>query len=214
MPNLDKSKMKLVRETRWHREYELDEPNHLFQESKFADGSASITLEQLEREWPTWSAWERIDFCYELSPPGCACMPEVLRFVMQYGDYETWSGIAADIVHHLPREEAVPFLLRVCRNCPPEDASNLSQALAKIGAPEAVSIIRSHLDSLWHNEELSKPAAHINWIASSVTFCIQHLLELGEISSDLAEKYRLLLDHPNESNRQSARNFLSKHFER
>ena len=62
MPNLDKSKMKLVRETRWHREYALEEPNHLFQESKFADGSASVTLEELEKEWPTWSEWERIDF--------------------------------------------------------------------------------------------------------------------------------------------------------
>ena len=140
-------------------------------------------------------------------------MPEVLRFVMQHGVHETWSGIASDIAHYLPREEGIPFLLRVCRTCPPEAASNLSQAIAKTGAPAAVPIIRSHLDRLWSNEDLFKPEQHINSIAPGVTFFIQHLLELGETSPDLVEKYRMLLNHPNDSNRQSARNFLSKYFE-
>src|SRR5205814_2729061 len=119
----------------------------------------------------------------------------------------------SDIVHYLPREEGVAFLLQVCRSCPPEGAENLTQALAKAGAPEAVSIIRNHLDRLWSNDDLFKPAAHISCIASSVTFYIQHLLELGENSPDLVEKYRMLLDHPTESNRQSTRNLLSKYFE-
>src|SRR5437762_71264 len=212
MPELDKSKMKLVRETRWHREYAMEQPDHVYQESNFADGSASITLEELEKEWPTWSDWERIDFCEEVDSPGCACMPEVLRFVMQHGDLETWSCIALQVVHCLPREEAVPFLLHACRSCPPEDASNFCQALAKTGAREAVSIIRSHLDRLWTHQGLFQSEKHINVIASSAAFAIQHLLELGDSSPDLSDKYRMLLNHPAELNRQSAQNFLSKYF--
>jgi hypothetical protein len=208
----DKRKMRLVRETRWHREYALEEPDHYFVESKFADGSAYVTLEDLAREWPAWSDWERTDFCQEVGHATFPHLPDILRFVMRNGDLKTWSGLALNLVHHLPADEVIPFLIEVCTQCPAGEGTNLLQALARSGAPEAHEILRSHLDRLWADERVFREEKFFNSFAADTTFCLQHLLELGENSPDLAEKYQALLKHPNESNRRSARHFLSKYF--
>src|SRR6058998_1960129 len=116
--------MKLSRETRWHREYALEEPKAFYMESKFADGSASITLAELEREWPTWSDWERIDFCQEVGSATFAHLPDILRFVMQHGKMEHWSAIATYVVAHIPADEAILFLLETSSRCELGHAAN------------------------------------------------------------------------------------------
>jgi hypothetical protein len=210
--NIDKSKMKLRRETRWHREYALEEPNRFFQESKFADGSAAITLAELEKEWPTWNDWERIDFCQELCAANCPDSPDILRFVMAHGEPQHWSGIALDIVYHLPPDEAIPFLLDAYTRFDSERADNIIQALAKSGAPEAHKVLREHLQKLWAHPDLFTEHKYINGVAAAAGNCLRHLLDLGESPEEFRGKYEALLRHPTESNRQIAQNFLTKHF--
>ena len=225
----DKSKMKLVSETRWHREYALPEPGHFCRESKFFDGSASITLEELEREWPNWSEAERIDFCWSVGqalPTGDGCgkkfqgaqtgkdvfsrLPDMLRFIMRQGNHRTWSAVALDIVRLLPKEESIPFLIMACRKCAMGEGGNLLQALAISGSPDARPMIRDCLDRLWQDKRMFQEEKHINHFAAEATHCIRYLLKLGDASPDLAEKCRALVNHPTPANRDSARNFLEK----
>src|SRR5688572_19601313 len=147
--NFDRSKLKLRRETHWYRVYDMEAPDHSFHESKFRDGSATITLAELKKEWPTWSDWERTDFCQEVCEPGCRDMPEVLQFVMAQGEPRHWAAIALKVVYHLPADETIPFLLNACEKSDPEHLSNIMQALAKSGAPEAHNVLRDHLSRLW-----------------------------------------------------------------
>lgn len=201
-----------MQETRWHRKYAMEEPNHYFVESKFADGSAYITLEELAREWPAWSERERIDFCQEVGRATFPHLPDILRFVMRNGDLDTWSGVASVLGCHFPADEVISFLIEACSRSPVAEGINLLQALARSGASEAHEVLRNHLDRLWADERVFREEKYINSFAADTTFCVQYLLELGENSPDLTEKYNALLNHPNESNRRSAHNFLSKYF--
>jgi hypothetical protein len=178
--NIDKSKMKLRRETRWHREYEMQESGHFFVESKFRDGSATMTLPELKDQWSGWSDWEQIDLCQELCEAACPDFPDVLRFIMANGEPQHWSGIALDIVHHLPADEAIPFLFEAYSKSNSGRAGNFVQALAKSGAPEAHKVLRKHLQRLWENPDLFTEEKHINTIAADAAHCLGHLLDLGE----------------------------------
>ena len=208
----DLSKRILVKETRWHRHYALEEPRHFQRESKFADGSAHITLEELGAEWPSWSEGERIDFCQEVDRATFSHLPDILRFIMCHGDHRNWSGIALTIVRLLPADESIPFLLKACHESPVDEGSTHQQALAKSGAPEAHAMIRNRLECLWKDEGLFITEPHINHVASATIFCIKHLLELGETPAEFTDRYQALLNHPNESNRLQVQNFLAKHF--
>ena len=125
---------------------------------------------------------------------------------------KTWSGIALTMVRLLPADETIPFLLKACREAPPGDAINLLQALAKSGAPEAHAVHREHLERLWKHEGIFAIEPRINRITFAAIYCIKHLLELGESPVEFAEKYRTLLNHPNERYRQHVHNILGKHF--
>lgn len=92
----DLSKKKFVKETRWRRVYALEEPRHFYHESKFADGSAHITLEELAAEWPHWRQGERIDFCQEVGRATFSHLPDVVRFIMRNGDRENVVRNCAD----------------------------------------------------------------------------------------------------------------------
>lgn len=209
MRNRDFSNQKPVRETRWHREYALEEKDHFLVQSKFSDGSASITLKELEREWPGWDEGERIDFCQALGFSTVPNESELLRFVMRHGDHSTWSGCALSIVHCLPAEETMPFLLSACRTAPVGKAANLLQALTKSGTPEAHGVLRNHLERLWANPCLMKKDEHFNSLGSETVFCLRDLLELGERDPELTRKYHALLNHPDDFCREQAKNFLS-----
>ena len=43
-------------------------------------------------------------------------------------------------------------------------------------------------------------------------FCIEHLLRLGEAAAEFKSEFEALAAHPNEVNRDMARNLLGKYF--
>ena len=89
---MEGTRMVLAIETRFTRTYRVPEAERKTAKcggyivSRFMDGSASITAEQLRHEWPTWKEWERVDFCQSSSWLYKQIdYPEMLRFIMQHG---------------------------------------------------------------------------------------------------------------------------------
>lgn len=131
---------------------------------------------------------------------------------MEHGDSEQWSGIALSVAGRLPRDEAFNALLRALRKLEPGRSANITQAIALTKHPEADATLRRHLANLWSHPEVWKDDAFLNWVGFDVTMCIAHLMELGSSHSDFTEQVRRLSEHPCAGNRESCRNFLSKHY--
>ena len=181
--------------------------------SRFMDGSASMTADQLRREWPTFTDRERVDFCQE-----CSWLykqndyPEMLRFIMQQGTPEDWSGIAHLISVTLPAEEAFPFLVRALRSQGNGIGSNIIQGIAITKHPDAEATLRQHLQGVWERPTLWDDDSFLNWVAADAETCIKHLLELGAPAADFEEKVRRLSQHACKGNRESCRRWLSKDY--
>jgi hypothetical protein len=204
--------MKLVRETRWRRDYRQEGMEGIYIDSRFRDGSASITLAELEAEWPAWSSSERLDFAQQFRRSDSSGHLEILRFMMRHGDTRIWSAIASTVVYWLPHEESAPFVLHAYSVCDPTKAANIVQALAKTGLPEAHKIVRNHLATLWAHPDLLKEDRKINHVACGAVYCLRHLLAMGESPEEFRAKFEVLLNHPCEFNRKQAVNLLGKQF--
>ncbi len=204
--------MPLQLETRWSRYYENKQRKQGLVESKFMDGSASITLAQLEAEWATWDESERLDFCQSVCCVDATVLSGLLRYIMAHGDFVSWSACALSIAACLPADESVPFLTKACNEAPAGKAANFYQALAHTKAPEARPILNAALDRLWHRDDLLHINGVVNDTASDAMWCIKHLIELGEPVSNLRTKYETLSKHPNENNRRFVSWHLAKLF--
>lgn len=209
----DGVRIPLSREGRFSRSYNSKERKIGTVVSRFMDGSASITAAELEREWPTWGEDERLDFCQSCSwLHGQPDFPDMLRFIMRQGDPDDWSGIAMSVASELPRAEAFDILLRALDSTDIGCRSNLTQAIAITKHPEAEATLRRQLDAAWAHGKLWDNSKFINWVAFDVTTCIEHLIELGAPAIDFDERVRRLSRHACPHNRDSCRNFLSKHY--
>lgn len=210
---VDGVRLPLRRESRFSRSYHLDENKVVHEFSRFMDGSASISASELQREWPGWTEEMRSDFCQSSCfLDGQTDFPEMLRFIMEHGGPDDWSGIALSVASQLPREEAFDILVRALRSTELGRSSNISQAIAHTKHPDAESTLRSHLAALWSHHALWEDDAFVNWIAFDATTCIAHLIELGAPPSDFTEQVRRISEHICAHNRQSCRNFLSKRY--
>jgi hypothetical protein len=210
---MDGIRLPLRRERRFSRSYHSDEHKMGSEISRFMDGSASISASELQQEWPNWTDDIRSDFCQS------SCwlheqpdFPEMLRFIMQHGEPEHWSGIALSVASQLPRDEAFDTLFRALRSTELGHSSNISQAIAHTKHPDADATLRRHLAALWSHPSLWENADFVNWVGFDVTTCIAHLIELGAAPTDFTEQVHRLSEHTCSHNRESCRNFLSKHY--
>ena len=205
-------RMPLQRESRFLRSYESGDRGLWI--SRFMDGSASITAEELKRDWPSWTHELRMDFCNNCSWLGeQSDFADMLRFVMHHGDSANWSGVAISVAVHLPRDEAFGMLLRALQvtdvggNC-----ANLSQAIAHTKHPEAEAALRQHLQDVWAHPTLWDDDPFTNWVAFDARTCIQHLMELGASPADFEGQVRKLSEHVCAGDREGCRDWLSKHY--
>src|SRR2546426_756591 len=155
---------------------------------------------------------------------GCSCsqecswlheqpdFPEMVRFIMQHGSPDEWSAAALHAASQLPQDEAFDILFRALRTVELGHASNLTQAIAKTKHPSADATLHRHLDAVWEHPALWNNADFINWLAFEATTCITHLIELGASPEDFVAQVRRLSWHVCSHNRDSCRNFLSKHY--
>src|SRR5262245_60424430 len=127
------TKADLDRETRWSRHYsKKPERRQHYGESRFMDGSATITLAELEAHWSEWPDHERMDFSHAFGTWGQK-VPErlaILRFLVANGDHQhCWWAIALPVGRELPPEESVPILRRWCESAEVGSAANYFQAI-------------------------------------------------------------------------------------
>jgi hypothetical protein len=208
------ARIPLTRETGFSRTYHSKELNMTHDVSKFMDGSASITLGELERDWGTWMDDERLDFlnaCDWLDQQ--EDFPDMLRFIFRVGETEDWSAIALCIAGHLPKDDAFNLLVTGLRTAQIGQSSNFAQGIARTKHPEAASTLRQHLQRIWQQESIWDDDPFLNWIAFDATTCITHLIEIGAPQSEFEDKVLQLSRHANSGNRDCCRNFLGKYYD-
>jgi hypothetical protein len=203
-------------ETRWSRTYVNGSGQVVFQESKLNDSTASITLKELEAEWPSWDEAERSDFCNQLGLANRRIVPEfgeMLRFIMENGSIEQQSSCAQAIGRRLPPEESVPFLAWALEECPLGDASNFLEALCQTRAPQAIPLLRERLRVLWNDDHMWEAPGSGNEIGHESVLVIEHLIKMGEPSTDYAGHYDELVKHPDLLTREVAKIQLARYFD-
>lgn len=202
----------LEREGRFSRYYYSEEQRHGAEVSKFEDGSASISLDQLKEGWAHWSKRDKRDF---LSASNAlfrqADYPEMLRFLMTQDDPDVWSGIAMPVGGCLPQDEAFE-LLNGALNRVESHTANITQGISITRHPKAAASLRGHLDKLWSHPQLWDDDPFTNWPAFDAICCIAHLLDLGVDSADLEPRVRALSKHACAGTRDSCGTFLSKYY--
>lgn len=204
--------MELVYETRWSRHYKDDDLQMRVVESKFADGSASISVRELAGEWEKWEPKEKHDFCQAVTQSRSDHLPDILRFIMKAGDTETWALVATAVVRNLPKGEAFSFISEACRNCPVGKGEPFYQALCFHRWPEAVPVLRECLQRTWADRRLLSEDSIYDWAAHDAVCLIEFLCQMGDRSPDLREKYKILSQHPLNNSRQNAIHRLSGYF--
>jgi hypothetical protein len=210
---LDGIRLPLDRESRFMRHYHSHEHKMASSFSRFADGSASITASELQREWGNWTEDLQMDFCYSCYFLfGQSDFPEMLRYIMEHGGHKHWCAVALQIVYHLPSDEAFDFLVRALRSMNMVNTSNITQAIAETKRPDAKPVLRNHLAALWTQSALWDNVDFMNWMAHDATTCISHLVKLGAPPSDFTEQARQLSGHACSCNRAKCRQYLSKYY--
>jgi len=206
--------MELVRETRWSMHYSDELLGLKLVQSKFADGSATITMEELSEQWPTWRPEEKADFCYAINEAKLDILPDIYRYIMTVDppDYESWSAIAAWVVRKLPESEFSPWLEEACITCPVGKGEKLMQAFALSKTPKAVETLRKCLHRAWNNPQIFVAEGYIDHAAMDAVVCMECLLQMNQGSPDFAEKYQVLANHGIAVNRESAVSRLSMYF--
>ncbi len=200
-------------EGRYTRHHHSEDSKMSFDVSRFMDGSARISADELEREWGGWAYEDQLDFCRSCSwLAGQADFPVMLRFVMMNGGEDDWSGIAGSVARDLPQSEAFDLLVRALELAKDRPVSNLGQAIASTGHVEAPAVLRSLLEKLWGSPGLWDDDDFLNWTAYDATTCIEHLIQVGVPPEEFSAKVRELGQHPCEGNRDSCRRFLTKYY--
>lgn len=193
---IDGVRLDLYRESRWSRWYHNKERGMTYGYSRFMDGSASISLSELESNWDSWDQHERIDFCQNLAWASDDILRDILRFIMKHGGPREWAGCALSIGRLFPKEEVVGFFSEACRHARVGELANLMQVLAATRDPSVHRTISRCLDRVWKSRRLfddQYPHA-----AMDAVYCMKHLLELGSSPDTFRAKREALLNHPNE----------------
>jgi hypothetical protein len=208
----DEVRIPLLRVDRFERHFYSEEAHTAAVVSRFDDGTATMTYEQLKSEWPTWSPGERASFCNACrSLRGQDDIPDMLRMIMADGDEQNWSSIALTVASIFPQDEAYRTLA-ACLAKVDGPSTNISQAIAATKHPGAPGTLRALLEQLWNQPNLWADDAFINWIAYDATCCIGHLLELDQPAAEFEEQVQRLSKHPCLGNRKSCSQFLKEYY--
>ncbi len=181
-------------------------------ESKFRDGSASISLDELAADWEGWGDGEKLDFCHAVTEATFDYLPDVYRFIMKNGDIECWGAIAAWIPRKLPEAEALEWLVEVVHEIPTGKGEKFFQAMALTKSSEAKKALRTCLQRIWDDPSLLSEDNFFDNAAQDAVSCMEAMLQLGDEAPDLNQKYQILAQHPININRQTAIHKLGKYF--
>lgn len=185
----DGRKLTLNRESRWSRTWLSPDGSFAYTESRFMDGSARITLDELEVAWASWTDLEKLDFCQNFGWVRGALLAKLARFVMNRGDSPTWSACALVIANAVPSEEAKNFFVRACESALPGHLANLMRSLVLVTRAAAIPVLHDCLRRIESSLDC-RDERDATRIGIDAVCCLKELLDLG----DDPQKYRVLRD--------------------
>lgn len=202
----------IIGETEWSRTFSKQDGSGTFHQSKFLDGDARITLDELTGHWPLWSESERLDFCSSFSRSKIQDARDIFRFLATDTTEPIRSTIALGVAYSLDSEEAFGILETWAADAPIGHRSNYIQAIMITEHPSALVSLVSEFDELGSHPQLMDDADWCNDIALDLTWCIQHLVKLDMPTADLRPTYAKLKTHPCKRNRDHVDRWLGQSF--
>lgn len=207
-------RMPLSRETRYARHYYNAEKRQGAGISKFSDGSASISLDELKSEWPKWDDAQRNDLAWNIGYlNNNSDLPEILRFLMRSEDSDHWSAVASTVSYRLPQPEAFELLRSALAHAPAGRSANITQGISLTKHPQAMPLLRKHLADLIVSKDFPNDDPFNNFVAYDAICCVSHLIDLGASPAEFEESVRILANHRCAGTRKSCRDHLKKYFD-
>ncbi len=206
-------RMPLVREGRFQRVYENSELKRGTVVSRFMDGTAEITLSELQELWPTWTWIERHDFTNATRwLHEHAEFPEILRYMLDHGNTKDFCAIALSVSKGLPKDEAFARLSNILDQIPIDRSVNITQAIAHTKHPDALDRLREHLPKILSDPRLMEPADSCHEVTYAAACCIEHLILLNAPPDEFETHVRQLNDHSSARLLDWVRRRLSKYY--
>ena len=217
---VDGTRIPLAYETRFKRHYiekksELEA--HHTDVSRFIDGTASITLQQLKEEWSSWTDADRADFCdslidlVNLDQPDLA---EIVRFLLQEANVDILGALVLQlpVVQTFSRDETFELLIGVLQRSSLGHTSNIVRALGLTQHPEAGATLRRHLQSIVATPAAWEDAKFHNYLAKDAAYCVLNLVKLGAPPAEFDGIVRRLSEHVCPRNREWCRRNFAKDY--
>lgn len=201
----------LARETPWSREYRKPDGTPALLDSRFRDGSATISYRQLSTEWDSWCDSEKLDVCQSFCHYHGRDVAAILRFIIANGNDLLWSTITIPVAMTLPAKEAVAFLRDRIENSEIGCLANYFQGCSITRSNDTVPTLNEAIIQIWQSPELMLPDSFCNWVTHDAIWCIDALVRLGEPTVRLANRYDQLTRHPT-MGAQSVQ-WLAEHFD-
>ena len=209
--DLNGERLKLVKETRWSRRFASLDGRRIVLKSRLEDGSASITLTQLDADWSSWTREERGDFCNSIRGLRGPIRIDVLRFLIKNADADLLRNVAMELVD-LPSVEIVPAFSRWIQDSAPGRATNYVQALGWTKAREGTAVIAhrlTHLKAAPSNvDESARTLINLEELQ-----CIRQLIELGRSPSEYQSEAIRFATHSAPTVQHAYRYYLAEYFE-
>jgi hypothetical protein len=181
-------------ETRFCRDYLSQEHRIGTRVSRLTDGSASITMEELEKEWDNWSAVERQDLLFALVDcDRTAAFPGMVRFMAARAEPTDWCNLAWLVADILPQNESFRILVDWLAAVKDDGAAgNIEQAIAMTGHPRAAIILRQQHEQIWRRNDFNEGAQPDFHKTMRAAGCISHLIGLGANPGEFEPQVRQL----------------------
>jgi hypothetical protein len=196
------------------REPHLPHP-HEFRISRFVDGSASITLSQLERQWATWTEADRLDFCVSiddlqlLEQPD---LPAMVGFIARHGNPDELSAVAPAFCRLFTPAESFELAVLALQRSQVGRTSNIMQAIALTNDLRAQAVLREQLQTIWTEPSLWMDADFVNGVAFDAVNCIWYLMKLSAPPVEFEDAVRRLSAHSCRRVREQCQRLFTKCF--
>ncbi|HRG99168.1 MAG TPA: hypothetical protein PLR99_23120 [Polyangiaceae bacterium] len=181
--------------------------------SRFEDGSARVTYDELAAGWATWSEHDRIEFSQNCTwLRGQHDFSDILRFIAAHGGPHEWDGVALPIAYTLPAAEAFATLQKMFEASVIGTRSNLVQAIGSVEHAGSLELVVADIRALAPLEATWHPDGFVNWHASELLCAVLSALKLGANAADYTDLVRRLAAHPSPANAAGARRDLCRHY--
>ena len=197
-------------ESRWYHTA-VDPSGTITLRSVFADGSQTITVDQLNKEWPNWSHGDRIDFSASFSDSAVRInnADEILRFLLANGDSQTNSNIAINVAEMLPAYEAFALLSEWCTTCEVGNRASYFHAIGYVDDERKQEVLGQCLDQISTHPSLFDKTESGYGVAIEATYFAEAMLRCGVKIDKATQLIRALsIEHPQKPIRERCRRLL------